>query len=156
MIAYDYPLPPVDMRTMRTKGYHVGFIVEPRDLSYNRGGDGAIKVDEYVKKEYKYKFSIEADDICVKQLKQYLSENMKRGSVVELWGLWAGYYVNTYITPKTRLKRTVSYEKNDAEDEIDRYFESKILRRSTALLELTVDDILFYTENQNVCLTISG
>ena len=159
IIACDNPLPPIDMRDMRTKGVIsciMGFMIEPQDLTYNRGSDGAIMVDEYIKKEFKYRFSIEADDLCVKQLREYLNNNMKNNSMVELWGLWLGISTNhTDTIAKPRVKNLSSDETNDHEDETDYHYGKRIKRKKVTLHEMTVDDISFYAENQNVCLTIA-
>ena len=157
MIACDYPLPPTDMRDMRTEGVIsciMGFMISPQDLTYNRGSTGAIMVDEHIKTEFKYRFSIEADDLCFKQLREYLNINMKNNSMVELWGLWLGISTNTDTIAKPHVKHLSSDEINDYEDAIAYYYGKRIKRRKVTLHEMTVNDLSFYTENQNVCLTI--
>ena len=59
MIACDYPLPQVDMQTSKVESIGnikiemmTGFIVEAKDNQYNGYSDGAIKVEECIKKEY--------------------------------------------------------------------------------------------------------
>jgi len=47
-------------------------------------------LEEYIKKKYIYWLGGEFDLRCKRQLKEYLQNNIKKGTFIEFWSLWFG------------------------------------------------------------------
>ncbi len=97
LIAADKPLPCCDFQVMRTKTITIptgeqfqvsapaGFCVE--EHSYYRH---AVESLHLAMKPYQVEFSLQANELDLLHLKEYLGRNFTMGEEVELWNLWVG------------------------------------------------------------------
>lgn len=154
-IASDYPLPKVNLQTLKTflamstaVEFSSGFAVEP--IYYDDEG--------FINKKYKYNISLETDNACVESLRQYLIENMKNESEVEVWSIWVGGDYTKHYKTKISFKHTPVKDFDTVNDDVDWYTEFNFVpkRRSVYVSALTIEDISFVLDNSGVCLVIKN
>jgi len=141
-IAYDYPLPKTEFQS--------GFSI--LDNYYA----SCYEINDFATRKFKYDISLEINNQCVEDLRNYLAKSMVKDSEAEIWRIWLGGDYSKPYKEKVPVKHILSCELDDVYDCIDLYTENNYVpqRKETSILTLDENDISFVLDNWCVCLTI--
>lgn len=160
LLAYEFPLPEIDMRVFKDKtvgkttiGFVQGFSVSNCYWSKND-----IELSNFITRQYFYEVELTEEDSCIENFKNYLLRYMKPNSEIELWSIQLGGDYSRRYTTMPRLNNIPSEDVSMVNDEIDYFAEHyfKPVRREMKLSLLSKEDILFILENTGVCLIIKN
>ena len=142
LIAYDYPLPKTE--------FHSGFSILGNYYA------SCYEVSDFATKKFKYDISLEINNQCIEDLRNYLAKSMVTDTEVELWRIWLGGDYTKPYKEKVPVKHIRSCELDDVYDGIDLYTENSFVpqRKETSIMTLAEDDISFVLDNWCVCLAI--
>lgn len=158
LLAYDFPLPEVDMRQFKegfvsktTIGFLQGFSVINCYCSKDN-----VEVFNLITKKYCHDVGLTEEDSCIENFKNYLFKYMKPHTEIEIWSIYLGGDYSKHYTMMPRLNNIPLEHLLIVNDEIDYFTEYyfKPVKKEINLSMMSKKDVLFVLENTSVCLII--